>query len=56
LRNNLSADYADYADYLYIYMALGVLLVFAYNFCEVGLFLFFATEEKEEKKGIREKI
>jgi hypothetical protein len=37
---------------------IGVLLGFDYNFC-YGSFLsggYFATEEKEEKRGIREKI
>ena len=29
---------------------------FAYNFCAVFLFSFFATEDNEEKRGVREKI
>jgi hypothetical protein len=31
-------------------MAVLVLWDAAYNFCEFGLFFFFATEEKEEKE------
>jgi len=36
--------------------AMVVLLGAAYDFCELGLYFFFATEDKEENREIREKI
>ena len=36
-------------------MVQGVLLSLAYNFCEFGLYFFFATEEKEDHREKREK-